>query len=292
MADRQWKGATFGNGKMHRDLVRVLRFMDVRLLYLFSVVFIVPFCIIFNRSRRTSFSFYHKRLRFNVLKSCWYVYRNHCVFAQVVIDKFAMYAGKKFKVEIVGTDYFKELEAKDDGFVQLSSHIGNYEIAGYSLRLDHKVLHAVVTALEKESVMNSRNSMFIKTNVSMIAIKEDMSHLFEINEALGHGDIISFAADRHMEGARCEKVEFLGKEAEFPQGPFSVASMRGVEVLAVNVMKSGLKKYKIHMKTLPYDKAAPRKEQIARLTREYVAELENMIRMYPAQWFNFFDFWT
>ena len=292
MAKRQWIGATFGNGWMHRNLIRLLRFVDVRILYLFSDIFIVPFCVIFNRSGKISYSFYRERLHNGVLRSCWLTYRNHCLFSQVVIDKFAMYAGKSFDVAIEGTDRFKELEQQDAGFVQLSSHIGNYEIAGYTLRSTRKEIHAIVYSFEKESVMNNRNSMFSKTNVSMIALKEDMSHLFEIDEALCRGDIISFPSDRHMEGTRCLEAEFLGKEAQFPQGPFSVATMRGVDVLAVNVMKEGLRKYRIYLTPLAYDKTASRKEQIRQLCQAYVAELEDKVRRYPTQWFNFFDFWA
>ena len=292
MAKRQWIGATFGNGWMHRNLIRLLRFVDVRILYLFSDIFIVPFCVIFNRSGKISYSFYRERLHNSVLRSCWLAYRNHCLFSQVVIDKFAMYAGKSFDVAIEGTDLFKELERQDAGFVQLSSHIGNYEIAGYTLRSTRKEIHAIVYSFEKESVMNNRNSMFSKTNVSMIALKEDMSHLFEIDEALCRGDIISFPSDRHMEGTRCLEAEFLGKEAQFPQGPFSVATMRGVDVLAVNVMKEGLRKYRIYLTPLAYDKTASRKEQIRQLCQAYVAELEDKVRRYPTQWFNFFDFWA
>ena len=292
MAKRQWMGATFGSGWMHRNLIRLLRFVDVRILYLFSDIFIVPFCVLFNRSGKTSYSFYRERLHNSVLRSCWLAYRNHCLFSQVVIDKFAMYAGKSFDVAIEGTDRFKELEQQDAGFVQLSSHIGNYEIAGYTLRSTRKEIHAIVYSFEKESVMNNRNSMFSKTNVSMIALKEDMSHLFEIDEALCRGDIISFPSDRHMEGTRCLEAEFLGKEAQFPQGPFSVATMRGVDVLAVNVMKEGLRKYRIYLTPLAYDKTASRKEQIRQLCQAYVAELEDKVRRYPTQWFNFFDFWA
>ena len=277
---------------MHRNLIRLLRFVDVRILYLFSDIFIVPFCVIFNRSGKISYSFYRERLHNSVLRSCWLAYRNHCLFSQVVIDKFAMYAGKSFDVAIEGTDRFKELERQDAGFVQLSSHIGNYEIAGYTLRSTRKEIHAIVYSFEKESVMNNRNSMFSKTNVSMIALKEDMSHLFEIDEALCRGDIISFPSDRHMEGTRCLEAEFLGKEAQFPQGPFSVATMRGVDVLAVNVMKEGLRKYRIYLTPLAYDKTASRKEQIRQLCQAYVAELEDKVRRYPTQWFNFFDFWA
>ena len=67
--------------------------------------------------------------------------------------------------------------------------------------------------------------------------------------------------------------------------------MRGLDPLAVNVMKTGLKSYKIFVTPLNYDKEAPRKEQMAQLAQAYVAELERMVRSYPRQWYNFFDFW-
>lgn len=292
MAGRQWKGDTFGNGWMHRNLIRILRFTDVRLIYLFSDIFIIPFCILFNRSGKTAWSFYRHRLHKSFLASCWLVYRNHCLFSQVVIDRFAMFAGKSFDVALEGRDWFGELAAKDEGFVQLSAHIGNYEMAGYSLKSDRKVIHPIVYSFEKASVMKGRSSLFHFTNVSMITLKADMSHLFEIDEALCRGDIVSFPTDRHMDGGRCLTLPFLGADAKFPQGPFSVATMRGVDVLAVNVMKVGLKKYRIYLTPLPYDKDASRKEQMAQLGAAYVAELEKMVRMYPTQWFNFYDFWA
>lgn len=292
MADRQWAGTTFGSGWMHRNLIRLLRIVDVRVLYVFCDIFVVPVCLVLNHSRKTAFSFYHERLGFGFLKSCWMTYRNHCLFSQVVIDRFAMYAGKRFKVKFEGDENFQALYRKDEGFVQMSSHIGNYEIAGYSLPSERKCIHAVVYPHEKESVMQNRGNMFVKTNVGMIALKEDMSHLFEINQALGNGDIVSFPTDRHSEGARCVTENFLGAPAKFPQGPFSVAAMEGVDVLAVNVMKASLMKYRIHLTPLLYDRNTTRKEQISRLCGEYVKELERIVRRYPLQWYNFFDFWA
>ncbi len=292
MAESQWAGKTFGNGWMHRNLIRLLRFTDVRILYVFSDIFIVPVCLLLNESRKTAYSFYRRRLGCGVLRSCWMTWRNHCLFAQVVIDRFAMYAGKRFDVEIAGEDYFRILAAKDEGFVQLSSHVGNYEIAGYSINSGEKMIHAVVYAHEKESVMRNRDNMFTRNNVSMIALRDDMGHLFEIDGALGKGDIVSFPADRHTGGSRCLTVGFLGAPARFPQGPFSVAAMRGVEALAVNVMKAGTKKYRIHLARLNADRTAPRRKVEEELCRAYVAELEKIMKKYPLQWFNFFDFWA
>lgn len=291
MADRQWAGSTFGNGWMHECLIRCLRVMDVRVLYLFAAVFIVPFCVIFNRSGRISFAYFRQRMGFGFLKSLACVYANHYRFAQAVIDKFAMYAGRRFDVEVEGLEEFNALAAAEDGFIHLSSHIGNYEIAGYTLASDRKVINAVVYADEKASVMAGRTGMFDRTNVRMIMLKQDMSHLYEIDNALCRGEIVSFPTDRSM-GGRCLECDFLGKKAKFPMGPFSVATMRGLNVLAVNVMKESAMKYRIFVTPLSYDRSLARKEQIGQLLHAYVAELEKRVRQYPEQWFNFYDFWA
>lgn len=292
MADRQWNGATMGNGWMHRNLIRLLRFTPLWLVYGFSDIFVVPFCAVFNHSGKVAYRFYRKHLHYSAIRSFGMTFRNHSLFSHVVIDKFAMFAGKQFRVDHIGIDYFKMLEAKEEGFIQLSAHVGNYEIAGYTIKMEKKGIHAVVFSSEKETVMNGRSNLFGKTHVSMIPLQADMSHLFAIDQALSQGDVVSLPADRFMDGSRFLTVDFLGQPAKFPQGPFSLASMRGVDALAVNVMKTGFKKYRIHMALLPYDKDAPRKVQIEQLGKAYAAELENMVRQYPAQWFNFFDFWA
>lgn len=292
MAQKQWAGTTYGSGGLHKSLIWTLRYIDVRFLYLFASIFVVPVCLILNDSRRTAYRYFRDRHGYGRIRAAWATYINHCKFAQVVIDKFAMYAGKKFEVEVSGMDRFNELASKDEGFLHLSSHIGNYEIAGYTLVSERKTINAVVYAHEKASVMENRNNMFTKTNIRMITLRQDMSHLFEIDQALCNGDIVSFPTDRFMGQAKCVECTFLGKTAKFPQGPFSVATMRGLDVLAVNVMKTGLVKYRIHVTPLQYDKEAPRREQIRQLSRAYVAELEKRVLEYPEQWYNFFDFWN
>ncbi|MFC2454396.1 MAG: lipid A biosynthesis acyltransferase, partial [Segatella salivae] len=56
--------------------------------------------------------------------------------------------------------------------------------------------------------------------------------------------------------------------------------------------KIASKRYKVVATTLSYDKDAPRKEQMQQLSDSYVAELERIVRRYPSQWFNFYDFWS
>lgn len=41
---KAWTGTTFGTGWMHIYLTMFLRYVDVRFLYVFAAVFIVPVC--------------------------------------------------------------------------------------------------------------------------------------------------------------------------------------------------------------------------------------------------------
>ena len=292
MAKQEWAGTTYGNEWMHKWLIRMLRYIDVRILYLFVALFIIPVCLVLNPSRGIAYRYFRQRIGYGRMKSAWKTYVNHCLFGQVVVDKFAMYAGKKFVVEIENYNEFIDRAArKEEGFVQLSAHIGNYEIAGYTLAVEGKRFNALVFAGEKASVMRNRSKMFTGTNISMIAIQPDMSHLFEIDKALTDGGIVSMPADRINGSKKCIELDFLGAKAKFPLGPFSVATMRGLEVLAVNVMKDSLTSYKIYVTPLLYDKGATRQEQIKQLSEAYVAELEKRVRQYPEQWYNYFKFW-
>lgn len=279
---------------MHRWLIASLRWMDVRLLYAFTTLFVIPICLLLNtnHSRTTAYRYFRHRQGFGRLRAAWSTYLNHCLFSQIVIDRFAVFAGKQFNIEIEGYEFFEQLEAETKGFMIFSSHIGCYEVAGYSLISKTKRFNALVFGGEKATVTKGRQEVLVHNNIRMIPVLEDMSHLFLVNEALDNNEIVSMPADRVIGSAKSITHELLGAEAHFPAGPISVATLKKQDVLAVNVMKVSAKCYKVYVKRLSYDKQASRKEQMQQLTDSYVKELERKVRQYPLQWFNFYDFWT
>ena len=285
---------TYGSGWMHRTLIGSLRWLDVRLIYVFTSIFIIPVCLLLNlnHSRTTAYRYFRQRLGYGCLRASWYTYVNHCLFAQVVVDRFAVFAGKRFKLDIDGYEYFQQLELETKGFVILSSHIGCYEVAGYSLISKSKRFNALVFGGEKATVMKGRQEALSEHNIRMIPVREDMSHLFIVNEVLSNNEIMSMPADRIVGSAKVVKVNFFGETASLPAGPFSVATMNGLDALAVNVMKISAKRYKVYVTRLSYDTQAPRKQQMQQLANCYVEELERRVRQYPSQWFNFYDFWS
>ncbi|MGN0089814.1 MAG: lipid A biosynthesis acyltransferase [Alloprevotella sp.] len=289
---KNWKGTTYGNGWMHSSLIFMLKYINVRIIYSFVAIFVVPVCMIVNPGRRVIYKYYRERWSCSPLKSFLKTYQNFYLFGQVVVDKFAMYAGKKFEVTIDGYDEFTKLASRERGFVQLSAHIGNYEIAGYTLRAETKRFNALVYSGEKDSIMENRNRMFENSNITMIGIKSDMSHMFAINNALYNGEIVSMPADRLFGSTKCVSHTFLRATAKFPYGPFAVATSRSADVLAVNVMKVSTRRYHIYVTPLKYDKEASRKDQIEQLSHAYVQEVERLLKKYPEQWYNYYDFWS
>ena len=159
MVEKEWGGTTYGNSLMHRSLVGLLKVVDPRVFYIFAYIFILPPCV-FMKGFRHAYRFFRNHRSLGPVRSFIMAYKNHCIFTQAVIDKFAMYAGRHFDIELEGYDKFVELSNQPEGFVQLSSHMGNYEIAGYSVVAEKKRFNALVYSDEKITVMDNRNKMF------------------------------------------------------------------------------------------------------------------------------------
>lgn len=282
---KNWSGTTDGTPWMQKTLIRWFRHTTLLIPY-WCMGWIVPFYMLFrHKGYIASYRFYRHRFHKNPLKAFGCVYANHFRFGQVIVDRFAAYAGHRFHFEVEGQNLFDELESAEESFLQLSSHVGNYELAGYSLKPRHKVLHALVFGGETETVMSSRAQMFAQHGVKMVPVCRDMSHVFVLNEALREGNIVSMPGDRIFGSPRSISCTFLGAVAQFPMGPFAMAEQRHTPVLAIFVMKTGIKSYKIYVRRLSgTDKQS--------LCQSFATELENIVKQYPIQWFNFYDFWT
>ena len=287
----EWSGKTGGLPWMQRSLIFLFRVFPLWLIY-GVMALVVPFYMLFGRKGyKAMYSLFHDRFGYGAWKSFWLVYSNHFRFGQVILDRFGVYAGKKYHFINDGQEQMDALENLPEGFMVLSSHIGNYEIAGYSLKPKHKKFNALVYAGETATVMENRRRMLEQNNMSMILVKEDISHLFAINSALDNGEIVSMPADRIFGSQKYIECEFFGAPARFPLGGFAMAVQKGVEVLAVFVMKEGMKTYHAFVSEVKCDRSAGKREQMAQLAQNYAQCLESIVRRYPTQWFNYFDFW-
>lgn len=287
----EWSGRTDGTPFMQKALIVVFKVVPMEVIY-GVMALVVPFYMLFNHKGYTSmYHFFRRRLGKKPLSAFWNVYLNHFAFGQVVLDRFATYAGRRFKLEIDGNENFLRLCEGEKGFVMLSSHVGNYEQAGYMLRSDRKSFNALVYAGESATVMSERNKQFAGSNIHMIPVQADMSHLFIINKSLDEGNIVSMPADRCFGSTKSVPCQFFGATAQFPLGPFATAVQKEVPALAVMVMKEGAHSYRAFVRQLPVDTTLPHRKQMAALAQSFATTLEEIVRRYPHQWYNYYEFW-
>lgn len=276
---------------MHRNLVRIVRHVPLRLMYGFVAIFVVPFYFAFSKGYKPMYHYFNRRLGYRPLRAFFSVYRNYCRFSQVILDRFYMFSGGKFDMEVENYHLYQELADGEPGFMILSAHVGCYELAGYTLVATKKRFNALAFGEEAEAIVENRERLFKNTNIRIIPVKDDLSHLFALNEALDNGESVSFPSDRLLGKQRTVECEFLGALALFPMGPFALAAQRDLPVLTVNVMKTSAKSYKVYVNRLQKE-GETRQERINAYVRQYVGHLEEVLRLYPEQWFNYYEFWN
>lgn len=290
--ERQWSGKTDGAPWMHRALIGLLKVSPLWAMY-FLALLVVPFYMLFNHKGYLAIYHYlRKRQGWGVLRAFLGCYANHFLFSTSFMDRFAAFAGKKFKVEIDKTELFHELSQKEKGFVMLASHVGNHEMSGYMLGSPAKRMNAIAFPGEKSSIRSNRDRIFADKNIRLISA-DGMDWLFTLNSALSEGEIVSIHADRLFGSAKFLRTTVLGADANLPMGPFYLAVTRDLPVLAAFSVKTGYKSYKGRLVRLdtPEMASLPKQEKMEMLASRYAQELSQTLRESPLQWYNFFEFW-
>jgi len=281
---------TYGNAWLYAMLIRLLRVIPVRALYAFAAAIVVPVTLIVSPGARIAHSYYRRRRKLGRLEAWAATYKNHCLFAQTVIDKFAVYAGKQIAFEYEGLDCYNDMQRRSGALLQLSAHIGCAELLGYTLRRT-KPYNVLVDGAENKSLMNYRSAAFAQTDIKMIPVGSGEGSSKMIGEAFERGEIVGAFADRYANPEKVVTSRLHGYEVRLAKGPFSLAVVRGIDVVMVNAMKEKGGSYRAFFTPLRYDKSLSPKEQRQQLADAYTAEVERLMHKYPLQWFNYFELW-
>ena len=286
----EWKGQSKGTVLGYKIFIFFIKNLGVKAAYAL-LVFVAAYYVLFSfETTRNSYVFFRKRLEQPKPKAFVNVYKSYFKLGQTLIDRVAISSGlrHKFSFEFDGIENIKNLLKAGKGGVMFTAHLGNFNIAKYFFEEldDGSVINLIVTDLEHKEIKEYINSVTENSKLKFIVIKEDMSHIFTINEALGNNEIIVFAADRHSEGAKHLTADFLGKPTKFYYGPYRIAARKNLPVVFAYIMKEPNLHY--HFYARPCEKTNLNTQE---LLETYLESLEGMVRKYPNQWFNFYDYW-
>ena len=286
----EWEGKSKGTVLGYKIFIFFIRKLGVSAAY--GLLYFVALYYVFfaGKSTRSIFYYFRKRLKYSLTKSVISIYKSYYIFGKTIIDKVAISSGlrDRFTHECDGVENITNLLDKKQGGIMISAHVGNFEIAEFFFEeIDTRSqISLVTTDAEHQNIKEYMEKVTIRSKVKFILVQDNMSHIFEINNALTNGELVCFTGDRYMKDQKILTESLMGKEANFPAGPFLLASRLNVPVLFVYVMKETNKSYHLYAR-----RADVKNRDAQGLLKKYTDSVEWMLKKYPLQWFNYFDFW-
>lgn len=288
-----WQGKSKGTPLGYSIFVAVIKKFGILPAYLL-LRFVAFYYFLFSwRSSKIIYRFYRHQLKFGKATSLYKLYCNYYIFGQTIIDKIAVMSGSadKFTFNFDGEDILRKITAMQRGGILLSAHIGNWEVAGFLLKRLNTKINIVIFDGEHEKIKQYLNSVTSQTTANFIILKNDLSHIYAIADALKNNELVCMHADRFLEGNKTLATAFLGQPARFPLGPFLLAAKFKVPVSFVFAMKETNLHYHFFASGIKDDTAYKKDNFIQEMLVEFAAEMEEKIKDYPEQWFNYYDFW-
>ena len=285
----QWKGKSKGTPLGYQFFVVVLKYFGVYPAYFFLYLVVSYYFLFSWETSRHIYNFLHQRIGYSKIKSLFKVYINYHLLGQMLIDKVAVMSGlSKITSESFGADNLRKIVAQNKGGILLGAHLGNWEIAGHYLMNYGDTINILVYDREREQIKQYLESATGGRKFNMIPIKDDLSHIYAIGEALGRNEIIATTADRFLPDSRTVPATFLGSTAHFPQGIFQIIKTFRAPYTFVYGVKKSAQHY--HFFCRPH-RDVTKETTVEMIVEDYVRDLEGMVKENPEQWFNYYDFW-
>ncbi|MDC7219033.1 MAG: hypothetical protein PQJ59_03770 [Spirochaetales bacterium] len=237
----------------------------------------------------------------------WHIFS----FSYALLEKQSAWAGDMSARELLEVtpdiDVLKDQLREKKGAVIIGSHLGNIEMLRAFASLEegshipefgiHSVVDFAGTA-QFNRLLKEINPQSMVQLVNASDIGADT--IIRLQEGIERGDLVIIAGDRTAKNNRGKstRVDFLGEKASFPTGAFILASLLEGPVYYMFALRTNdrdLKSpYEFHVYKSAHELGKSRRERkqnIEKVTKEYVSHLESLCLKHPYQWYNFFNFW-
>lgn len=230
------------------------------------------------------------------LKQHLEVYRLFISQGKQLIDRAAIISMPNlFNIQLTGFEQLSSLlQDKNRGFILLTAHVGNWQIALTTLK---KLAKPVYLIMRPEDNLAVKESLKIDAPDSFIKIISPEGYLGGVVEAmqvLKEGSIVSIMGDRKY-GFEALEISFLNDKAYFPFGAFSLAASSNCPIVVLLSAKLPGNKYSVDVSQIlypRYNSSKDKREQLKFYVQEFAEILNKYVSKYPDQCFLFHDVWN
>ena len=257
------------------------------------------------RARRASREYLNNH--YHYFPECWSVppnwatvFRHLYSFGQAILDKLLAWSANLDETEFVvknAAEHATFLQG-NAGQLIIGSHIGNLEYCrGFMQRYKSRSINALVYDRHSANFVNAMQRLNPTSRVHILQVDQlDIPCMLALKAKIDAGEWLFIAGDRvPLSGEqRTVEVDFLGKRAAMPIGPYMLGKLLQCEVQLMFSYRQG-KQVMFDRQTFASRIVLPRGDSEAALqsyAQRYARALEAQCREAPLQWFNFYPYWT
>ena len=265
---------------------------------------IVLYFFLFGRQARRSTRQYQHNLatwsgRAELAPRFGSVFTQFMTFADALLDKLDVWNGRLGLEQITLVDPHGlrgQLHREPRGQMLVGAHLGNLEVCRALAELGEKVQMNVLVHTKHAEQFNRLLGEAGASHLRLIQVSElDAAIMLQLSERLERGEWLAIAGDRvPLHGGRNVTVDFLGKPAAFPQGPWLLAGLLGCPLNLMSCLKID-GRYQVILEPFAERiqwKRSEREEVIRGWVQRYAERLGEHCLNAPQQWFNFYPFWN
>jgi predicted LPLAT superfamily acyltransferase len=224
------------------------------------------------------------------------LFHHYHVFASTILDRVYFLRGRfdLFDIRFYGLDVLDRELAKGRGCVLLGAHLGSFEaVRAMGLlgrQLDIRILMDEQNAPLIRGLTQTLNPMMADTVIQTGGIHA----LLQVKECLERGGIVGAMGDRVTPQDQTVVCSFFGSEARFPTGPIRMAHAVQAPVVLFFGLYRGGNRYDVRLESFGGEACVPHDRRDIDLTQEvqrFAGRLEEVCRLAPDNWFNFYDVW-
>ena len=257
----------------------------------YSLYLVVLYYFLFAGNVRKALKDYYKKL--GVKFSYRDYFRHLFIYALATSDRFISKANPEIYT-FINKERAKLLGSIQGGAILLSNHLGGWATASNYFQADEAKINVVMneSMIQNASAFESLIEKKNEKNVKIIDLSKGNIHTsVEIGNALLNNEAVAMMGDRAYNEKYEEALEFLGEKAYFNKNPFSIAYKTNKPIILLFVIFKDIRTYEMNFKKITLNKELNEEEAIQEGMQLYVNELTSILKQYPLQWFNFYNFW-
>ncbi len=278
-----------GGSLGYKSILFIYSFIGYKRTKFFIWLVALFYALITPKEREASKDYYR---RAGISYHFFYYVSHIYQFSLSIFDRFVgRIDPNMFEIERINTSSFFD---KDKSSILALSHMGNWANTFVAFKYENRTIHIAADDKLKASILAYESSLEHNnsSSINVINLKEGLKASIEIVKAIQAGEDVAIMVDRLVDPSKYVEVQFLNSTTRFNRNPFEIAYNRNIDMIGISVIRTGDKKYKlIFSDPIKVDKSIKKEEAIVIMADNYAKYLENILREYPKQWFNFYKFW-